>query len=270
MPVYTQVPNAALVGSTRWTKTGGSNLLSILADTSDSTYITGNAGGSNFAYLGYPTQALGTGERIVSVATFARVKKTSDVSQYHLFAVRDRNGNDQRQMTRYIPKKTSIGDDEMAADQGAITVNYNGIVGEWGVAKNTSNEVLTYKTEALVSVGNQSTVSIYQMRAKLYTTEPASVANPSAPTGTEETTQTPDCTVTVSADVEDWQLPSGRNNFCTKVKVEFAIYAGTFTTRPVGEPVQLWSVLDEIAEVGAPSSKTITTWARPGRETERT
>ncbi len=96
------------------------------------------------------------------------------------------------------------------------------------------------------------------MRAKLYTTEPASVANPSAPTGTEEATQTPDCTVTVSTDVEDWQLPSGRDNFCTKVKIEFAIYSGTFTTRPVGEPVQLWSVMDEIAEVGAPSSIDVT------------
>ena len=258
MPVYTQVPNADLDGSTSWTKTGGTNILTILADAYDATYITGVINKSNFAFLGYPTQALGTGERIVSVATFARVKKTSDVSKYHLFAVCDRNGDKQRQMTRYIPKLTSITNDEMAADQGAIYVNYKGVIGEWGVAKNTSDEVLTYKTEALVSGGNESTVSIYQMRCKLYTTEPASVANPSAPTGTVETTQTPDCTVTVSADVEDWQLPTGRANFCTKVKVEFAIYAGTFTTRPAGEPVQLWSVMDEIAEVGAPSSIDVT------------
>ena len=254
MPIYTQTPNVKLAGGMGWTYTGGTNPVTMLSDSSDASYLS--ATGSSYITLGYPTQALDTGERIVSVCAFARVKNLSDQSSYTYLAVLDRNGSQITQMTRYIPKKTSITNDEMAADQGAITVNYNGIVGEWGVTKNSSDQVLTYQTKA--NAYSPAGFYLYEMRCKLYTTEPASVANPSAPTGTEETTQTPDCTVTVSADVEDWQLPSGRNNFCTKVKVEFAIYAGTFTTRPAGEPVQLWSVMDEIAEVGAPSSIDVT------------
>ena len=106
--------------------------------------------------------------------------------------------------------------------------------------------------EPTLSIYDSHTASVnlatwYKAGLTFYAVTMATIANPTAPTGTVTTTSRPTCTATVSSIVESWQVPSGLPTFMCGLTVLYMVYAGTHAAPPTGaNPVAFWTVDDTV------------------------
>jgi len=234
MPVYTTEPTSVI--QDYLTPTGTTSEITALTDASDTTYCKQNHA-SLPSVLGYSQQTIGAGERIVSVCPYARVEGGSSVKLCHVLGLPNYvNG-----AVLSVASSATKADYELEAHEGQLLNPSTG--GEWSV------DEVDHASAWRDFSGVSTAATLYEHGLYLYAYEAATVANPSAPTGTITTTQQPTCTATVSSIVESWQVPSGEPSFYCDVDIEWSIYAGSLTA-PSGTALQTWETRETIDTYG--------------------
>jgi len=202
---------------------GAADEIAAVTDGSDTTYVKAHA--TDRSIFRYNAESLGAGERIVSVCPYARhsCTGTKNVNVAVSCPPSYTSG-----VALIIAPNVAIANYELAAHQGAL-LNYS-LNEEWDPASGYGSSVQDPHT------ADANRAKFYELGLYLYAYKPATVAAPSAPSGTVTTTQRPTCTATVSSIVESWQVPSGVQPFCCDVDTEFRIYheadIGTLTSPP--------------------------------------
>lgn len=229
MPKYTQhITEVSPSGEV--TVYGGGTPVAALQDASDTTYLT-LVYGKEFLLFLPPT--VGAGERIVSVCPYVRVKDLSPTYRPRVKYVELPSlGSYTYGALLTVPKNAAATTYALAAQSGQSL--HPGDRSEF-IGNGVWPDDLLFVAIHLEDVGTGYN-PWYEAGVYCYATKAATVAAPSAPTGTVTTTQTPTLAATVSSIVESWQVPSGLASFMCGVTVEFSVYAGTLTS-PSGTPI---------------------------------
>lgn len=235
MPVYTLNPSVLAASASGWVATGGSGHAASLADASDSTYVRSGTPLQLVLATADPTTPSGT---LVSIAPGIRAKKAGGrVCKAEVVWF---NGSAHTGCVISVPTVAAATDYELAAHRGVVDFS------PWGSpsAREALISILDYDTSA-------NRAYVYKSWLKAYYLLPATIAAPSAPTGTVIATQTPLCTAQVSVVVESWQVPAGELSWLTGGDVEFRIYraadVGSATTPPVAA-TPAWSGFQRFVE----------------------
>jgi len=196
MPIYTLAPEADTYDTITDTEAG------YLADASDATLVTVNHTTTGYHKIAFDTPSTPSGE-LVSVVPGLRVKRTGADVAYVSVCRRSGSRFYHYQLPTFSPTE-SLADYDWAAVLGSVAVNG-----------------LTDPDDAYLMVddnGYPASLSIATAWAYAYYLAAATVAAPSAPSGTI-TDQAPTLTATVSSVVEDWQ-----DGWLCGHTVEFAVY----------------------------------------------
>lgn len=243
----TEVLDVLVVASSpaSWTKTGGATLVDALTDSDDATYARSNTP-NVLCKFGCGDPGAVTGQ-LVSVCPFVRSKKDgTKLARAHVLGYYGRKYPDyvNTGVALSIPTGAAAADQEIAAHNGLHDFTYLGRGGE---------QDATYAGLGLWdSDSTTNRAIVYEAGLKAYYLEPAAIAAPSAPTGTVNDSQAPDCTAEVSAIVEDWQVPSGEAPWLCGGDVEYRIYAdadvpaGSTAPPPLATPV--WETVVRFTE----------------------
>jgi len=246
MPTYT-VETTSIVQD-YLTPTGTSSEVTAVTDGSDSTYVK-QTHAQQPSVFGYTFAAIGSGERIVSVCPYVRAEASGpNLRRSQVMGLPNYVGG----VTLALYGNVTLGNYELAAYQGSLLNPSTG--GEWSASQ------LDYASSWRDS-STSSAATLYEHALKLYAYEAATVANPTAPSGTITTTQQPTCTATVSSIVESWQVPSGEPSFYCDVDIEWSIYSGSLTS-PSGTPLAKWETRETIDTYGdgtTPTTKACST-----------
>jgi len=259
MPTYTEEVDAemSLAGGTTLTPTGTGNIITALTDGSDSTYGKANAASVPAGFRVYdPTY--GSGEKIVSVCVWCR-HSCPGTKNVQIFPAVRRTVDTVVEGTPLVIAPGSAADYAVDAHQGQLLDPYTGRL--WA---QTGNALALTVRDPHTSSANRALW--YEAGLAIYTLKPATIATPSAPSGTITSTQKPDCTAQISAVVESWQVPSGESSFLCGGDVWFAIYnqadIGTATSPPPGA-VPVWTSVvsfteDTYIDGSTPSTQNVT------------
>lgn len=244
MPKYTKTVLACPFGirtSASPVVTGAADAPTALNDTSDSTYVK-----TNSATLPLDSQcqqaSFVSGERIVSVVPWVRSKQPGSKSVRAVvgFFQHDYPASEyffSEGVALSLPTVVgTITDYELAAQNGQLLIPGLGI--EWGL--NTVPTAWPTLSFYDPHTADANRALWYKAGLYVYTLKNATVANPTAPTGTITTTQYPTCTATVSAVVDSWQKPSGLPDFLTGITIEWSVYSGSLTS-PSGTALLTWT-----------------------------
>jgi hypothetical protein len=252
MPLYTKLVAALAPPASRGVTTlmpiGTSSIITALSDSSDSTYGREAAASrpADYQVAAWPTLAVG--ERIVSIVPYVRSKSPGS-SLVSIAVGGQLNIGNQGGPTNHwalyegislaLPGSSSTIADHTIAPQIGQFLN-PALNAEWSSVQYLPT--LTFRDAT--SVTNRA--YIYKAGVYIYTLKAATIAAPSAPSGTVTTTQHPTLTATASAIVESWQLIADGTEFLTGGSVEMSVYryddVGTATSPPAGtSPV--WSSL---------------------------
>ena len=246
MPTYTRSPTSLIADYL--TPYGTGSEITAVTDSSDSTYVK-QTHAQQPSVFGYTFAAIGAGERIVSVCPYVRAEAGGpNLRRSQVMGLPNYVGG----VTLALSGDVTLGNYELAAYQGSLLNPSSG--GEWSAA------ALDYASSWRDS-STSSPASLYEHALKLYAYQAATVANPTAPTGTITTTQKPTCTATVSSIVESWQKPSGQPSFYCDVDIEWSVYAGSLTA-PSGTPLATWKTRETIDTYGdgvTPTTKACST-----------
>jgi hypothetical protein len=235
-----------------------------LSDGADTTYdreLTPNLP-ADVAVGAWPT--LAAGERIVSVAPYVRYKTPGSGFTVALGAVTTKPSIAEG-ASLVLPGGVAAATTAQIAVQLAQLLNPDpaaaGNGGEWTTGGGYTPS-LTFRDPN----GAAGAAYLYEAGAYVYTLKAATIAAPSAPSGTVTTTQEPTITATVSQIVESWQLISDGSEFFTTGIVEMSIYryadVGAATSPPAGAvpvwgPVYVPYTMDTYIDGVTPSTKAV-------------
>jgi len=232
MPTYTVEPTSII--QDYLTPTGATEVTAV-TDGSDATYVKQNHAQLPSVF-GYTFTSLGSGERIVSVCPYARVEGGVTTKLCHVLGLPNYvNG-----AVLSVAASAAKANYALDAHEGQLLNPSTG--GEWSASD--LDYASSWRDFSTTSAG-----TLYEHGLYLYAYEAATVANPTAPTGTITTTQQPTCTATVSSIVESWQVPSGEPSFYCDVDIEWSIYSGSLTA-PSGTALQTWETRETIDTYG--------------------
>ena len=234
MPVYTILPDSLAYDDALWVLTGTTKLGAV-NDASDATYLHAVAGdyidadAEECFNLANPSSPAGV---FVALCPGARWKSAGASSPWPSAEIGwwATGFHSTSPLTKVdAPYSASIIETELPA--------YLGL-----------HSLATFPGQSVNAAGMQARsrgagMYLYRLWAKAYYLAAATVAAPSAPTGTITNMQKPPCTVTVSAVVESWQKPSGVDPWLTGGDVEYRIYhsADAPGASPPATPAPVWS-----------------------------
>jgi len=244
MPTYDLTPDATTVA---WSHTlvGAATVHEALADSDDGTYISCFGYSQFTAYLGLSDPSSPTG-RLCSIGCLLRGKTSSGGTGkwQPLLAIENYPGP--YELAGKIAMSESWADHEVLAHEG-IDPDRSAFAG----APSPMANALGMQAKS----DGSGTVYLSRLLARLYYLGAVTCDTPSAPAGTVEDTQMPECTVELTLTVEDWQLPSGLPTFLTGGDVEFRIYDSADVTgaEPPAGVTPVWSTIVRFTEttVGA-------------------
>jgi len=244
MPKYSQKANSgptAMRSDGYFAVTGTSYASTALSDGSDATYCKVASGAVLPVDMVCTFPSLGTGERVVSVCPWVRSRQpgTKNVRACVAFSgwtppdweVPYASEGLAMSLPTVVGTATAY---EVAAQNGQPLVP--GDNREWKWYQNTFPMVAFYDPHT----ADANRALWYEAGLNFYALKAATVASPTAPSGTVSTTQYPACSATVSAVVESWQKPSGLPDFMTGLSVEWSVYAGSLTY-PSGTAIATWT-----------------------------
>ncbi len=245
MPTYTVEPTS-LIEDYLTPSAGGE--LACVTDGSDTTYVEQNHA-QKPSVFGYTYTTIGSGERIVSICPWVRAEASGpNLRRCYVMGL----PNYVSGVVLSLYGNVSKADYDLDAHEGSVLNPATG--GEWSA---TACDYASSWHDSSTS----SPAKLYEHALKIYAYEAATVANPTAPTGTITTTQRPTCTATVSSIVESWQVPSGEPSFYCDVDIEWSIYSGSLTS-PSGTALQTWQTQETIDTYGdgvTPTTKACST-----------
>jgi hypothetical protein len=262
--VETLDPDLRVSAEGIWTRTGGTGIVDALTDDSDATYARSTIKNTMCKFSCADPGAV-TG-RLVSVCPWVRAKKdgTMRCQAFVLGYYGKSDGYDARYVSTgvalKIPHAASATDSEVPA--------HNGLHDFTLLGRRWEREA---KYAGLGLIDTSSSVNraiVYEAGLKAYYLEPATLASPSAPSGTVTATQMPDCSVDVSCIVESWQVPTDLPPWLCDGSVEFRIYADadvpSGSTSPPALAQPAWQMIQRFTEAtygdgSTPTVQTVTT-----------